>query len=62
LTSKKEYFSYGVGNRSASCRIPTSTMADKKGYIEDRRPASDVDPYIVAALMADTTIFEESMF
>ena len=59
-TSKKEVFSYGVGNRAASCRIPTSTAAEKKGYIEDRRPASDMNPYVVAALIADTTLIEES--
>ena len=59
-TSKKEVFSYGVGNRAASVRIPTSTAADKKGYIEDRRPASDIDPYIVTALLVDTTLLEES--
>lgn len=60
-TSKKEVFSYGVGNRAASCRIPTSTAAEKKGYIEDRRPASDIDPYVVGAIIADTTLLEESM-
>lgn len=59
-TSKKEVFSYGVGNRAASCRIPTSTAADKKGYVEDRRPASDMNPYVVAALIADTTLLEDS--
>jgi len=59
-TSKKEVFSYGVGNRAASCRIPTSTIAEKgKGYVEDRRPASDMDPYVVTALIADTTLLDE---
>jgi glutamine synthetase len=61
-TSKKEVFSYGVGNRAASCRIPTSTIAEKgKGYVEDRRPASDMDPYVVTALIADTTLLENSL-
>jgi glutamine synthetase len=59
-TSKKEVFSYGVGNRASSVRIPTSTAAEKKGYIEDRRPASDIDPYVVSALIADTTLLKES--
>ena len=58
-TSKKEVFSYGVGNRGASFRIPTSTAAEKKGYVEDRRPASDIDPYVVGALIADTGILGE---
>lgn len=60
-TSNKEVFSYGVGNRAASCRIPTTTIAEKKGYVEDRRPASDMDPYVVCALIADTTLLEESL-
>ena len=59
-TSKKEEFSYGVGNRGASFRIPTSTVAEKKGYVEDRRPASDIDPYVVGALIADTGILGEA--
>lgn len=56
-TSSMSKFSYGVGNRAASVRIPTSTMhANGKGYIEDRRPASNMDPYIVCAMVADTTL------
>ena len=55
-TSSMHKFSYGVGNRAASVRIPTSTgHANGKGYIEDRRPASNIDPYVVAAIIADTT-------
>ena len=60
-TSSKEVFSYGIGNRASSVRIPTSTAADKKGYIEDRRPASNVDPYVVSAAIIDSTILEVSM-
>ena len=59
-TSKKDVFSYGIGNRAASVRIPTSTAAEKKGYIEDRRPASDIDPYVVSAIISDTTLLTES--
>jgi glutamine synthetase len=55
-TSKVDQFSYGVGNRAASCRIPTSTAAEKKGYVEDRRPASDIDPYVVGSLIADSAL------
>jgi len=36
-------------------------MAEKKGYIEDRRPASDMDPYIVTAIIADTTLLDNSL-
>lgn len=61
-TSDKNVFSYGVGNRAASVRIPTSTAAEKKGYIEDRRPASDIDPYVVTSLIVDTTLLDKSLF
>jgi len=36
-------------------------MADNgKGYIEDRRPASNIDPYIVSSLIFDTGVLPES--
>ena len=61
-TSSKDKFSYGPGNRAASIRIPTCTAADNgRGYIEDRRPASDMDPYVVCAAIIDTTILTESL-
>ena len=40
-------FSYGVSNRGASVRIPWQVEIDKKGYIEDRRPNANMDPYVV---------------
>ena len=62
-TSQCDVFFYGVANRAASIRIPASTVNAKgKGYIEDRRPASNIDPYVVGALVADTGILEESDF
>lgn len=61
-TSSFKKFSYGVGNRAASFRIPTQVRHDNgKGYIEDRRPASNIDAYVVGALIADTSILEKSM-
>jgi len=47
-------FSYGVANRGCSIRIPRSTEADGYGYLEDRRPSSNCDPYIVTAKIMDT--------
>ena len=47
-------FTYGVSNRAASVRIPWQVEIDKKGYIEDRRPNANCDPYLVAAVIADT--------
>jgi len=50
-----------VANRAASFRIPTSVKNDNgKGYIEDRRPASNIDPYIVGALIADTSLLPQA--
>ncbi|MEV6315182.1 glutamine synthetase [Streptomyces sp. NPDC051776] len=47
-------FSYGVSDRGASVRIPWQVEAEKKGYIEDRRPNANVDPYVVTRLIVDT--------
>jgi ammonia channel protein AmtB len=48
-------FSYGVSDRGASIRIPIYTVEhDWKGYLEDRRPASNADPYRVAARIVKT--------
>merc|ERR1712080_611063 len=61
-TSSFKDFSYGVGNRAASFRIPTQVRsAGGKGYIEDRRPASNIDAYVVGAIIADTSILDQSM-
>lgn len=49
-------FSYGVSDRGASIRIPIGTVEDGwKGRLEDRRPASNADPYKVAAAIVKTT-------
>ena len=55
-TSSMGKFSFGVANRGCSIRIPRSTEAEKKGYYEDRRPASNMDPYVVTSLLAQTTL------
>lgn len=47
-------FKYGVADRGASIRIPRSAEAEQKGYFEDRRPASNMDPYIVTGMIFDT--------
>ncbi|MHA6757859.1 glutamine synthetase GlnII [Streptacidiphilus sp. PAMC 29251] len=47
-------YSYGVSDRGASVRIPWQVEIDKKGYIEDRRPNANVDPYVVTRLLVNT--------
>ena len=54
-TSSMDKFTYGVGDRSASIRIPSETKTNKKGYFEDRRPSSSMDPYLVTSILFKTT-------
>jgi glutamine synthetase len=52
-TSSYELFSWGVGTRDTSIRIGNKTNDEKRGYFEDRRPAANMNPYIVLSLMFD---------
>ena len=55
-TQSIDKFSYGAYDRGASIRIPIGTIDDGwKGRLEDRRPASNADPYKVAAVIIKTT-------
>lgn len=55
-TQSIDTFSYGVSDRGASIRIPIGTVQDGwKGRLEDRRTASNADPYKVAAAIIKTT-------
>ena len=48
-------FSFGVSDRGASIRIPIITVQKGwKGWLEDRRPASNGDPYKIAARIIKT--------
>ncbi|MFD5317241.1 glutamine synthetase [Streptomyces sp. NPDC127098] len=57
-TAPWDQYSYGVSNRGASVRIPWQVERDKKGYIEDRRPNANCDPYVVTRLLVDTVCTE----
>jgi len=48
-------FKFGVADRGASIRIPRTAEQTGKGYLEDRRPAANCDPYRVAARIMLTT-------
>jgi glutamine synthetase len=49
-------FSFGVGDRGASIRIPNSVKQNGwRGYLEDRRPSSNCDPYKVAKLIIEAS-------
>ncbi len=52
LTGKHETCPYtefraGVSDRGASVRIPWQCAKEGKGYLEDRRPCANIDPYVV---------------
>ena len=54
-TEALDKFSYAAFDRGASIRIPVGTIEDGwKGRLEDRRPASNADPYKVAAAIIKT--------
>lgn len=58
LTGKHEtasinQFNYGIGTRNTSIRIGNETYLNKKGYMEDRRPASNMDPYLVSSYLLE---------
>lgn len=55
-TSKYDFFSYGIASRKASVRIPNDTVNDKMGYFEDRRPAANMDPYLVTSKLLETVM------
>ena len=54
-TSSIENFSYGIANRGCSIRIPRTTEHSGKGYYEDRRPAANIDPYVVCSSLFSVT-------
>ena len=57
-TSSIHDFSAGIANRGASIRIPRQVAEDGKGYLEDRRPSSNCDPYTVTEVLVQTTVLE----
>ena len=62
-TQSIDTFSWGVSDRGASIRVPQDTAKEWKGYVEDRRPGSNANPYkiikeIVTSLNAAEQIYE----
>ncbi len=47
-------FKSGVSDRGASVRIPLSTGENGYGYLEDRRPGANSDPYMVSTRIVET--------
>ena len=55
-TQSIDQFSYGVADRGASIRVPHSFVSEEayQGYLEDRRPNSEGDPYRIASRVLKT--------
>ena len=58
-TCSHEDFKFGVSDRGASIRIPWQVKEEGKGYIEDRRPNANCDPYLVTRTMMNTVCSNE---
>lgn len=58
-TSSIDKFSWGVADRGSSVRIPRGVANAQKGYLEDRRPSSNCDPYNVCHALITTTLLDE---
>ncbi|KAG7320851.1 hypothetical protein KOW79_015266 [Hemibagrus wyckioides] len=61
LTSNIHEFSAAVDSRKVSIRIPLHVSQDKRGYLEDRRPAANCDPYAVTGAIARTCLMVDEV-
>lgn len=57
-TSSIHDFNWGYSTRDTSIRIPAQAKVEGCGYFEDRRPASNCDPYLVSWRMLETVFSE----
>jgi len=53
-TAAYDKFSWGVANRGCSVRVNRACADEGKGYFEDRRPASNADPYQITGMIVET--------
>ena len=54
-TQAIDKFSYGLSDRGASVRLPVNFIKNGyKGYLEDRRPNSEGDPYQIVSRILKT--------
>ena len=59
-TQSIDKFSYGISDRGASIRVPVSVPENNwTGYLEDRRPSSNADPYKITSILLETLTTEE---
>lgn len=60
-TQSIDKFSWGVSDRGASIRVPKSVGETWKGYLEDRRPSSNANPYKVINVIYDSLTFADQL-
>ena len=53
-TCSIEEYRFGESDRGASIRVPPAIVKEGKGYLEDRRPAANIDPYLVCGVLLET--------
>jgi glutamine synthetase len=60
-TQSIDKFSWGVSDRGASIRVPKSVGETWKGYLEDRRPASNANPYCILNVICESLEFAKEL-
>jgi glutamine synthetase len=60
-TQSIDKFSWGVSDRGASIRVPKSVGETWKGYLEDRRPSSNANPYCVLNVICQSLELAENL-
>jgi glutamine synthetase len=58
-TSSMHECTWGISDRGRSIRIPRHVANQGHGYLEDRRPAANMDPYLVTERIMRTCLVRE---
>uniref|UniRef100_A0A914PXT1 Glutamine synthetase n=1 Tax=Panagrolaimus davidi TaxID=227884 RepID=A0A914PXT1_9BILA len=56
---EQEYLFLDKDKLLCSVRIPREVGTDAKGYLEDRRPSSNCDPYVITAAIASDVLLDK---
>jgi glutamine synthetase len=57
-TCDMDTFKIGVADRGCSIRIPLPVSLKGYGYLEDRRPSANVNPYVVSRMLLQTCLLD----
>lgn len=61
-TQSIDKFSWGISDRGASIRVPKSVGETWKGYLEDRRPSSNANPYKIMLSVSNSLKLAEELY